>query len=612
MLGVSKTTQGLHFALYSHHATAVTVRLFHPGAIDPFLEKPLEKSGDIWATHLSDLPETFEYIYRCKGPYDPTKGHLFNQEMDLVDPYAKRLNKSPQWNDPKIPPRGVIAPENPFNWDQDARPMIPLEKLIVYEMHVRGFTHHKTSQAKHPGTFLGMIEKIPYLKELGINAVELLPVHTFNERENPKVNPQTGQRLFNYWGYSTENFFTLMNPYGTPEDFKTLVKELHRNNIEVILDVVYNHTSEGSSHEYYHSFRGIDNAVYYMVDEKGYFNYSGCGNTFNCNHPAVQQLILDSLRHFVTEYHVDGFRFDLASILTRGTDGHPLKNPPLIDKITRDPILGPTKLIAEAWDPGGLYQVGSFPSWKFGEWNDKFRDHMRHFIRGTGQKEEVKKRLLGSPDLFHTPTKSYNYITIHDGFSLRDLVSYNQKHNETNGEQNHDGMNDNVSWNCGEEGPTQNPEILLLREKQMRNAFVALLLSQGIPMLLMGDEYGHTKEGNNNAWCQDSALNYFLWDELEKNRDLFQMVSKLIEIRKRYLKEGKMCWYEGASEKFLAYLLDETLLVAFNPSESPLTWELPEKKWTRLIDTSLPLKETPLSDKTYTLHPYSSIVLIAT
>ena len=612
MLGVSKTAEGYQFSLFSHHATSVTLRLFKPGAEDPFAEKHLEKSGDIWSAQVKNLPETFEYTYRCDGPYDIKKGHLFNKEMDLVDPYAKQLNDTPKWNDHRIPPRGMIAPAKTFDWGHDSRPMIPLNELIVYEMHVRGFTQDESSQVKHPGTFLGMIEKIPHLKELGINAVELLPIHTFNERENLKVNPKTETQLFNYWGYSTGNFFTPMSSYGTSEDLKILIKELHRNDIEVILDVVYNHTSEGSYSDYYYSFRGIDNAIYYMVDENGYFNYSGCGNTLNCNHPIVQKLIIDSLRSFVTEYHVDGFRFDLASIFSRGLDGHPMKNPPLIDKITRDPILGPTKLIAEPWDPGGLYQVGSFPSWKFGEWNDQFRDQMRNFIRGNGDKEATKKKLMGSTDLYQSPDKSYNFITIHDGFSLRDLVSYNQKHNELNGEQNQDGTDNNVSWNCGEEGPTNNDEILALREKQIRNFFVALLLSRGIPMILMGDEYGHTKQGNNNTWCQDNEPNYFLWDELEKKRALLQFVSKLIHIRKTHLKGNKIQWYDEPQEPFLACMINETLLIAFNPSASTLTWNLPEKKWTRLIDSSLPLKEDALAESHYTFSPYSSIVLVAT
>lgn len=609
-LGVSTTPEGHSFSLFSHNATSVVLRLFHPGTKYPFLEMPMKKSEDIWSVTIQNLPETFEYTYRCDGPYDIKKGDLFNRDIDLVDPYAKRLNGSASWNGPAHASRGVIVPEQPFNWGNDARPMIPLEELIIYEMHVRGFTQDRSSHVKYPGTFLGMIEKISYLTELGVNAVELLPIHTFNEQELCNTNPKTGEQLFNYWGYSTANFFAPMSCYGTPEELKTLIKELHNNKIEIILDVVYNHTSEGSSLDYYSSFRGIDNATYYIRDEQGYQNYSGCGNTLNCSHPIVQKLIIDSLRSFVVDYHVDGFRFDLASILTRGTNGVPMKTSPLIDKITRDPILGPTKLIAEPWDLGGLYQLGSFPSWKFGEWNDQFRDQIRHFIRGTGDKGNIKKRLTGSPDLYQSPNKSYNFITIHDGFSLYDLVSYNHKHNEMNGENNQDGIDNNVSWNGGVEGTTHDRAILTLRKRQIRNFFVALLLSQGIPMLLMGDEYGHTKKGNNNTWCQDNQLNYFLWDELKKNRDLFLFVSQLIHIRKTLFTQGPVQWFDEPNTPFLAYLLD-TLLVAFNPSANTFIWRLPQKKWRRLIDTDLPLQEKTLTKSHYTFSPYSSIVLVA-
>ena len=612
IFGVSTTTEGHHFSLFSHNATSITLRLFSPGADHPFLEKPMKRSGDLWSVTIGKLPETFEYTYRCDGPYDPKKGLLFNREIDLVDPYAKRLNNPVQWNNPACVHRGVVIPDKPFAWGNDSRPMIPLEELIVYEMHVRGFTQDGSSCVKHPGTFLGMIEKIPHLVEMGVNAVELLPIHTFNERAWCATNPKTGEPLCNYWGYSTANFFTPMSCYGTPEDLKTLIKELHSNGIEIILDVVYNHTSEGSSLDYYYSFRGIDNAIYYIIDENGYHNYSGCGNTFNCNHPIVQKLIIDSLRTFVIEYHVDGFRFDLASILTRGVDGAPLKQPPLIDKITRDPILGPTKLVAEPWDSGGLYHLGSFPSWKFGEWNDQFRDQIRHFIRGTGNKEKVKAKLTGSPDLYQSLHKSYNFVTIHDGFSMCDLVSYNHKHNEVNNENNQDGTDDNISWNCSIEGTTDDMEILTLRKRQMRNFFVALLLSQGIPMISMGDEYGHTKQGNNNTWCHDNKLNYFLWDELAKNRDLFLFVSKLIEIRKTlFVQGGDLQWYDEPNTPFLAYLLCDTLLVAFNPSANRFVWGLPKKRWRSLIDTSLPLQERILTKPCYRFFPYSSIVLIA-
>jgi len=613
MLGVSKTDRGHHFSIFSHNATAVSVRLFRAGDRDPFIEKPLERSGDIWSTQIEGTPKTFEYTYRCDGPYDFGKGHLFNKDVDLIDPYAKRLNGALKWNQRGYPTRGVVMPLPPFDWEGDFRPMIPLDELVVYEMHVRGFTRDESSHAKYPGSFLGVIEKIPHLIELGINAVELLPIQTFNERENLTINPENGKRLFNYWGYSTENFFTPMNRYGTPEDLKMLIKMLHRHNIEVLLDVVYNHTSEGSQADYYHSFRGIDNATYYMMDEEGYCNYSGCGNTLNCNHPIVQQLIIDSLRTFVMEYHIDGFRFDLASILTRGLDGHPMTHPPLIDRITRDPILAPIKLIAESWDLGGLYQVGSFPSWKFGEWNDQFRDQIRRFIRGAGNKNSVKNKLMGSPDLFSSSNKSYNFITIHDGFSMYDLVSYNQKHNEMNGENNRDGCEHNESWNCGVEGVTEDVEIAMLRRRQMCNFFVALLLSKGIPMILMGDEYGHTKLGNNNAWCQDNPLNYFLWDELEKNRTLFHFVAKIIKIRKTHLKGNRVRWCSPIEGPILAYTIEETLLVAFNTSAHACVLDLPKgQRWNCLVDSlSLEKEGEPIASY-YTLASYSSIVLVAT
>ena len=488
--------------------------------------------------------------------------------------------------------------------------------MIIYEMHVRSFTRDPSSCVESSGTFLGIIEKIPHLVALGINAVELLPIYEFNERENCKTKPKTGGSLLNYWGYSPENFFTPMRRFGTPEEFKQLVKQLHKSGIEVILDVVYNHTSEGSDPNYYRSFRGIDNAAYYMLDKNGYLNYSGCGNTFNCHNSAAMTLILDSLRYWVLEYHIDGFRFDLAPILTRDCLGKPLKHPPLIEKITKDPLLGATKLIAEPWDCGGLYQVGHFPSWRFSEWNDRYRNAVRRFFRGEEVKEEMKQRILGSPDLYegHLPSKSINFITIHDGFTLRDLVSYEQKHNEENGEKNLDGTEDNISWNCGIEGVTTDPNIRRLRDRQMRNFLFILLISQGIPMLLMGDEYGHTRRGNNNVWCQDNQLNYFLWDELEKNRPLFQFLSKLISFRKKcpllrskhFLLPEEVLWHPHPSNHFLSFTLKETLLVTLSGASIPCSFALPqgEAQWARIVDTSLPAPEDFLDSPHPITAPY--------
>jgi glycogen debranching enzyme GlgX len=394
-----------------------------------------------------------------------------------------------------------------------------------------------------------------------------------------------------------------MRPYGSQKDLKTLVKALHHVGIEVIMDVVYNHTNEGGFPEYYYSFRGIDNASYYIVDANGYRNYSGCGNTFNCNHPAAARLIVDSLRYFVTEYHIDGFRFDLAPILTRGQDGNPLEYPPVIELINRDSILGPTKLIAEPWDAAGLHQVGTFPSYRFGTWNDKYRDDVRRFIRGDGNLDSIKNRILGSPDIYSGDSKSYNFVTIHDGFTLHDLVSYHEKRNEENGEENQDGANENLSWNCGVEGPTDAPEVLSLRTRQMKNFFLMLMISQGVPMLLMGDEYGHSKGGNNNSWCQDNALNYFQWEQL----GLQKYLSKLIAFRKTHLKNIQ--GVEWLDLPFLAFIINDSILVAFNPSSETKQWSLPERKWTRIVDTH---GEEGEITQEHILHPFSSILFVAT
>jgi isoamylase len=621
--GVSKQKGGINFALFSNHAKGVTLRLFLPQKEDPFLEVPLKKSGKIWHILIKNLPEEIEYTYRCEGPYDFKKGLLFNKEMDLIDPYAKALSSSPKWNDPKKPIRGKIVFDPTFDWEHDARPFIPPEEMIIYELHVRGFTKHFSSSVKHPGLFLGIMEKIPHLKKLGVNVIELMPIHEFYEWENPLINPKTNEHLCNFWGYSTANFFTPMNRYGTSKELKELVKAIHREGMEVILDVVYNHTSEGNAINTYHSFRGIDNDSYYITDEHGYHNYSGCGNTFKCQHPYVQELILDSLRHFVLEYHVDGFRFDLASILCRDEKGHPMDTPPLIDRITKDPILAPTKMIAEPWDPGGLYQVGTFPSWKFAEWNGKFRDSVRRFIKGSESPKEFAQRFLGSPDLYRSnrkPFNSINFITIHDGFTLRDLVSYNQKHNEENGEQNRDGTNDNESWNCGAEGTTDDPATNTLRERQMRNFMITLFCAQGVPMLLMGDEYGHTRHGNNNTWGQDNDLNYFLWDELEKNQAFFSFLAKLIQFRKdhsllhsaEFLTENEV--QTTIDSPFIAFKLQE-LFIAFNPQGRAIEIELPptDHSWHRIADTMLHIAddfpETPQPlNRTYQMGPYSAFI----
>lgn len=624
-LGVTQAGSLTNFCLFSKNATQVVLHLYNISKETLFFETPLKRTKNIWHIGLQNLPSAFDYSYSCDGPYNPQHGDLYKSAANLIDPYAKDLNSSFKWNDKKSMIRGRFTGEKIFDWESESRPMIPMEETILYEMHVRSFSKDLSSKVKHPGTFLGMIEKIPYLKSLGVNAIELMPIHEFDEKLININNPKTGEELFNYWGYSTLNFFTPMKRFGSKEDLKMLVKALHLEGIEVILDVVYNHTSEGGDQNTYHSFRGIDNSSYYIVDENGYHNYSGCGNTLKCNDEAISNLILDSLRYFVLEYHIDGFRFDLASILTRGKDGTPLKNPPLIEKMTRDPILGSTKLIAEPWDAAGLYQLGTFPSWRFSEWNDKYRSATRHFFSGKGGKEELKKRILGSPDLFknQTPSKSINFITAHDGFTLKDLCSYRQKYNLENGENNRDGANDNESWNSGVEGETDDPAILKLRERQMKNMLLMLLSSQGTPMLLMGDEYGHTRKGNNNAWCQDNSLNYFLWDELKQHAGLHRFFKKMIHFRKdhsclrekHFLKTSAITWHCSDKEGFLAYSLKNQLLIAFNSTTQTINFKVPNPEYQRVVDTSAPspkdFLDVPLSiPSIYPIQKHSSILLI--
>lgn len=628
-LGVTKTDSGYNFSLYSQHAAKVLLTLFFPKHDQPFLQMPMHKTDKIWHLSLENLPTEFEYCYRIEGNNAAQKGLAFNPNTYLLDPYAKNLNSSSTWGKEdsvyktkKL--RGRVGPEIAFDWEDDAPPRHLMTELIIYEMHVRSFTASPSSKCLHPGTFLAIIDKIPFLKELGVNAIELLPVYEFNEQEYDKKNPQTKEQLYNFWGYSSVSFFSPMHRFGSSSiygaaaiDFKKMVKELHKNGIEVLLDVVYNHTAEGSMQGPTFSFRGIDNTAYYMVDHEGkYRDYTGCGNTLNANHPVCQRLILDSLRYWVEEMHVDGFRFDLASVLTRGTNGAPLEHPPLIEAIDRDPILSKIKRIAEPWDAAGLYQVGSFPG-KWAEWNGKYRDTVRRFIKGTdGQVGAFAMVLSGSEDIFRSsknPSNSINFITAHDGYTLYDLVSYQGKYNLANGENNRDGNNQNESWNCGAEGPTDNPKIKALRERQMRNFHLALLLSFGVPMMQMGDEYGHTRRGNNNSWCQDNDLNWYQWDQLEQHKDFFRFCSLVNQWRKNqplfhknfFLKKEEIDWHGlhpyapdwSPKCRTIAYTLKDTikgesLYIAFNANFTPATFHLPpsspEKKWFRLIDTSLP------------------------
>ncbi len=549
--GATVMTDGVNFSAFSNHASACTLVLFDKGAAAPFVEIPFPdafRTGDVFAMIVFDLDHSqIEYGFRFDGPYDPANGHRFDARHILLDPYAKRIGgrdvwaRGYDWDNP-YPYRARPHVED-FAWEGDRQLNIPMEDLVIYEMHVRGFTAHPSSQVEAPGAYAAIKEKIPYLKELGVNCIELMPIFEFDELANDRANPQTGERLTNYWGYNPIGFFAPNAAYaasGEPaQELKTLVKACHQNGIEVWLDVVFNHTAEGNENGPTISYRGIDNKTYYLLKpDGGYYNFSGTGNTFNCNHPIVRVLLLDCLRYWVSEFHIDGFRFDLASSLGRDRQGAPDPNPPLLEVLAYDPMLAQTKLIAEAWDAGGLYQVGSFPAYgRWAEWNGRYRDDLRRFVKGDGgMLGAVAARIQGSPDIYgdRGPRASVNFVTAHDGFTLRDLVSYNHKHNEANGEDNHDGMDENFSWNCGAEGETDNSEVKGLRERQIKNFLSLLMVSQGAPMLLMGDEIGHSKGGNNNSYCHDSALNWFDWEGLETHAGLFRFTRQLIAFRKAH------------------------------------------------------------------------------
>ena len=492
--------------------------------------------------------EDFQYAFRLDGPYDKKKGLLFDKHKPLLDPYAQAVVGQSEWGqkpDAFLGYRGRVVKNN-FDWGITKPSIIPMEDLIIYEMHVRGFTKDASSGVAHPGTFHGIMEKIPYLKELGINAVELMPIFEFDEMRDHRVID--GRELLDYWGYNTVSFFAPNTSYASDREYnhvgtelKQLIKTLKENGIEAILDVVFNHTAEGNEDGPFFSFKGIDNNVYYMLTPDGnYYNFSGCGNTVNCNHPVVQQMIVECLRYWVTTYRVDGFRFDLASILGRNEDGTPMDKPPLLQTLAFDPILGDVKLIAEAWDAGGLYQVGNFPSWKrWSEWNGKYRDDLRDFLKGGYWKApEAALRISGSSDLYNPfergTNASINFITCHDGFSLYDLYSYNHKHNEANGWNNTDGSDDNRSWNCGAEGDTKDPLILKLRYRMIKNAFAVLICSRGTPMFLSGDEFCDTRFGNNNPYCQDNLTSWLDWKLLDTHRDIFEFCKYMIHFRRNH------------------------------------------------------------------------------
>ena len=618
----------------------------------------------MWHADVEGIGAGACYLYRVDGPYEPEKGHRFNPNKLLLDPYVKAVTGNFTWNladargfDPESPngdlamsrssdivgmPKGIVISDE-FDWQDDRQLARPLRFSAIYETHVRSLTLSPTSGVGHPGTFRGVIEKIPYLRDLGITAVELLPVQEFDELENTRTNPRTGERLQNYWGYNTISFFAPKGRYSSAGslgeqviEFKEMVRALHAAGIEVILDIVFNHTAEGDETGPTLCFRGFDNSIYYMLDEDNprvYRNYSGCGNTMNCNHPILRTFIIDCLRYWVVEMHVDGFRFDLGSVLGRDREGRIMENPPILERIAEDPVLRQTKIIAEAWDAAGAYQVGSFPGGRWAEWNDKFRDDARRFWRGDeGMVSHLATRISGSSDLYlrdgRKPFHSVNFISSHDGFTLSDLVTWEHKHNEENGEKNTDGSTPDHSAGYGVEGPTGDPLIEAVRNRQVKNLLATLLLSLGTPMLLGGDELRRTQQGNNNAWCQNNEVSWYDWSLLEKHADVHRFTRELIAFRMRHPAFLRPEFYSGRNARHripditwlteeaepadwapgraaLALLIDgnksdidtdrddNDILIMMNASAAPLLFTLaavPQGKeaWYLAIDTAQP------------------------
>jgi len=554
MYGACVASNGVSFTINSHGATRCTLLLFKPQAPKPYARIPFPDSyriGDTYSMLVYDIkPDEFEYAFSFDGPYEPAKGLLFNEENVLLDPYSRAVTGQRKWGEK---PEGgkdfeyrARVVKSSFDWGNIKQLEQPFEDLVIYEIHVRGYTKDKSSGVSAPGTFAGLKDKIPYLKDLGINAVELMPIFEFDEMESARV--VDGVQLYNYWGYNTVSFFAPNTSYAFNEEhnhegdeLKSLIKALKENGIEVILDVVFNHTAEGNEMGPCFSFKGIDNNVYYMLTpDAHYYNFSGCGNVMNCNHPVVRNFIIDCLRHWAIEYRVDGFRFDLASILGRDQNGAPMANPPILESLAFDPVLGKMKLIAEAWDAGGLYQVGSFPSWnRWAEWNGRYRDDMRSFLKGDdGMAGKAIIRITGSRDLYSPESRghkaSVNFLTCHDGFTLYDLYSYNEKHNEKNGWNNTDGDNNGHSWNCGAEGETDDPNVNGLRRRLIKNAFAALLCSRGPAMFFAGDEFCNTQFGNNNAYCQDNIISWLDWGRLEEFKEIHDFVRHMIQFRKEH------------------------------------------------------------------------------
>jgi isoamylase len=682
-LGATALADGVNFVLLCRHGTAVHLVLM-PVERDDILAEirlhPLKnRTGDHWHILVSELPPVFRYGWRVDGPRGG--GHRFNPEIILLDPISTALADGSTWTGAartfhgtggrKGTTRRSLFFRRSYDWNEDAPPLTPLEDSVIYELHVRGFTCHPTSAVAHPGTFAGLVEKIPYLQQLGVTAVELLPVHEFDEDDCPFSNPLTGEQLRNFWGYNSIAFgspkaaYAASGPaHGQVNEFRDMVRAFHRAGLEVILDVVFNHTGEGDDRGRTYSFRGLDNELYYMLDPSGkYLNFSGCGNTVNCNHPVVRGLILSCLHFWVAEMHIDGLRFDLASVFGRDSKGNVLVEPPIVEMIGEDSVLAGTKLIAEPWDAGGLCQVGLFPfGRRWSEWNARFRDDVRRFWRGeAGFAGTLAARLCGSSDLYEVtgrkPAHSVNFLTCHDGFTLWDLVTYNHKHNEANGEFGRDGTDDNFSWNCGNEGPTSDADVNRLRRRQAKNLLSTLMLAQGVPMLLAGDEFLRTQKGNNNAWCQDNDISWVHWDLADKHGDFLRFARMLIALRKRHPALRRRSFFRGTGpdrklrpdiiwhgtlphvpdfstgSRTLAFCLDGTetdretdrdFYVACNGWRETIDFRIPPaptgRRWRRAVDTSLlpPLDivahdEGPAvaSGSAYPVTAHSMLVLIS-
>lgn len=671
-LGSTIYPHGVNFSLFSKNGTAVEILLFnHIDDTEPAQVIPLDpkknRTYHYWHTFIPGIGNGQLYAYRVQGPDEPWNGHRYNFANILLDPYSHGVAVPESYDRYAVrgagiqsspPMKSVVADLTLYDWEGDVHLRRPFAKTVIYEMHVGGFTLNPNSgvEASKRGTYAGLVEKIPYLADLGITAVELLPVFQFDDQDCPKG-------LVNYWGYSPVSFFAPHHGYGTSRDplqildeFRDMVKALHKAGIEVILDVVFNHTSEGDVNGPSYCFRGIDNSTYYLLDDdkSQYSNFSGTGNTLNANQPIVRRMIIDSLHFWVTEMHVDGFRFDLASILSRDEKGKPVENPPVLWDIESDPVLAGVKLIAEAWDAAGLYQVGTFvgDSWK--EWNGHFRDDVRSFLRGdNGTVSKLVTRLLGSPDIYshqeREPEQSINFVTCHDGFTLNDLVSYNSKHNEANKEDNRDGSNDNISWNCGVEGPSDDPAVEALRNQQIRNFFTLTMTALGAPMLLMGDEVRRTQQGNNNAYCQNNDISWFDWSLVEKHSGLLRFVKHLISARltrdttkmeysmslNQLLKKAPVTWHgtklfqpdwshHSHSIAFTVQSLRGSIVMHYmlNAYTAPLDFDLPRIKggvnWKRWVDTALPSPQDICSWKeaeqiaggTYKVQPHAMVILI--